>query len=83
MNNLNKKFEHLFGVISSSNFLNKESLGGEIPFFIAAYEAEQELDCREEIKLLKRKLENNGIEILELNLYELTCEILEAKGGMD
>lgn len=83
MNSLNKKFEHLYGVISSSNFLNKESLGGEIPFFIAAYEAEQELDCREEIKLLKRKLENSGIEILELNLYDLTCEILEAKGGME
>ena len=37
MHNLNKKFEHLFNVISTSNFLNKESLGGEIPFFISAY----------------------------------------------
>jgi hypothetical protein len=83
MNSLNKKFEHLNNVISSSNFLNKKSLGGEIPFFIAAYQAEQELECREEITLLKRKLENSGIEILELNLYDLTCEILEAKGGME
>lgn len=83
MFSLNKKFEHLYEVISSSNFLKKESLGGEIPFFIAAYEAEQELKCREEIKLLIRRLENNGIKVLELNLYNLSCEILEAKGGME
>lgn len=83
MPNLNKKFEHLYNVISSANFLNKESLGGEIPFFIAPYKAEQELECQEETKLLKRKLENDGLRILELNLYQITCDILEAKGGMD
>jgi hypothetical protein len=83
MSNLTHKFEHLFNVISSSNFLNKESLGGEIPFFISSYKAEEENACREEIRLLKKKLENQGVPILELNLYHLACEILEAKGGME
>lgn len=83
MSNLTHKFEHLFNVISSSNFLNKESLGGEIPFFISSYKAEEEIACREEIRLLKKKLENQGVPILELNLYDLVCEILEAKGGME
>tara|TARA_R110000751_G_C13783464_1_gene481264 strand:+ start:2005 stop:2589 length:585 start_codon:yes stop_codon:yes gene_type:complete len=83
MSNLTHKFEHLFNVISSSNFLNKESLGGEIPFFISSYKAEEEIACREEIRLLKKKLENQGVPILELNLYDLACEILEAKGGME
>ncbi|SFI99948.1 DUF1788 domain-containing protein [Olleya namhaensis] len=83
MGNLTTKFEHLFNVISSSNFLNKESLGGEIPFFISSYKAEEELACREEIHLLKKKLENQGVPILELNLYDLICEILESKGGME
>lgn len=83
MANITKKFEHLFNVISSSNFLNKESLGGEIPFFISTYKAEDELRCRDEIRLLKKKLENNGVPVLELNLYEIVCEILEAKGGME
>lgn len=83
MSNLTHKFEHLFNVISSSNFLNKESLGGEIPFFISSYKAEEEIACRDEIRLLKKKLENQGIPILELNLYNLACEILEAKGGME
>ena len=83
MGNFTHKFEHLFNVISSSNFLNKESLGGEIPFFISSYKAEEEIACREEIRLLKKKLENQGVPILELNLYDLACEILEAKGGME
>lgn len=83
MGNLTHKFEHLFNVISSSNFLNKESLGGEIPFFISSYKAEEEIACREEIRLLKKKLENKGVSILELNLYHLACEILESKGGME
>ncbi|THV60829.1 DUF1788 domain-containing protein [Flagellimonas alvinocaridis] len=83
MSNLTQKFEHLFKVISSSNFLNKESLGGEIPFFISAYDCKEEIACRDEIRLLIRKLEDNGVHVLELNLYSLTCEILEDKGGME
>lgn len=83
MSSTTQKFEHLFNVISSKNFLNKESLGGEIPFFISTYKAEDELRCKEEVLLLKKKLENQGVPILELNLYHLVCEILEAKGGME
>lgn len=83
MSKLNKMFEHLYQVVSTKEFLNKDALGGEIPFFIAPYDAKQELQSREEIKLLIRKLNTNGIEVLELNLYDLTCEILDAKGGME
>ena len=42
-----------------------------------------DVPSREEIRLLKKKLENQGVPILELNLYDLACEILEAKGGME
>ena len=33
MEDIAKKFTHLYNIISSPNFLKKESLGGEIPFF--------------------------------------------------
>ena len=75
MKDISTQFTHLYKVISSQTFLNRESLGGEIPFFISAYNAKQELEIKESIKLLINKLENSGIKILELNLYELTCEI--------
>ena len=83
MEDLTKKFGHLFDVVSSQRFLSKEALGGEIPFFIAAYEAEQELEVRASIKRLIKKLDTSGVPVLEINLYDLTCEILEEKGGMD
>jgi len=83
MENLNKKFDHLFKVISKKGFLNKESLGGEIPFFISAYNAKQEIQVRESIGLLKNKLSNHGIEVLEINLFELSCELLESNGGLE
>ncbi len=83
MKDISTQFSHLYKVISSQTFLNRESLQGEIPFFISAYNAKQELEIKESIKLLVNKLENSGIKILELNLYELTCEILEKKGGVE
>lgn len=83
MEDISLKFLHLFKVISSNSFLNKEALGGEIPFFITAYDAKQELEIKDSIKLLKNKLETSGISVLELNLYDIVCEILEEKGGME
>ncbi|MEO1263496.1 MAG: DUF1788 domain-containing protein [Bacteroidota bacterium] len=83
MANISAKFEHLFKVISSRGFLNKEALGGEIPFFISAYDAKQELVVKDAIQRLIKKLDASGVPVLELNLYDLTCEILKEKGGME
>lgn len=77
------KFEGLFNKLSSEWFLRKDGLGGEIPFFISPYNAEEELLVNESIQMLKNKLENAGIPVLDLNLYEIACEILEEKGGME
>jgi len=78
------KFEHLYKVISTKGFLNKESLGGEIPFFISTYEPKHELRSQDSIKHLINKLETTaGVSVLEIDLYDLVCEILEEKGGME
>jgi hypothetical protein len=83
MEDITSKFSHLYKVISSSSFLNKEALGGEIPFFITAYDAKQEVEVKDSIKLLINKLETSGVSVLELNLYDIACDILKEKGGMD
>ena len=83
MQDITEKFSHLYKVISTKSFQNKESLGGEIPFFISAYNAVQELQVTESIKLLINKLETNGVKVLELNLYNIVCEILDEKGGVE
>ena len=77
------KFDHLFKVISMPVFLKKEALGGEIPFFVSAYKADQENEVRIAIKGLINKLAAKGIQVIELNLYDLVIEILEDKGGLE
>lgn len=83
MENLTEKFEHLFKVVSSQRFLKKEALGGEIPFFISAYKAEQENQVQDSIKRLIKKLDSSGVIVLELNLYDIVCDLLEDKGGVE
>jgi len=83
MAELGAKFLHLYNIISSKRFQNKEALGGEIPFFISTYDPKQEIELRENIKRLKNKLETSGVTVLELNLYDIVCEVLEDKGGME
>jgi len=83
MQDIADKFRHLYQVVSSKRFLSKESLGGEIPFFIASYDAIQELEVKASIASLIKKLDTSGVPVLEINLYDLVCEILKSKGGME
>lgn len=93
MNSVAEGFEHLYKVISSSNFLEMKSLGGEIPFFISPHEAKDQVEVDKAIKGLRNKLENHGIPVLEINLYDLAMmiinrelgqgEIFELEKGMD
>jgi len=75
------KYKHLYKVLSMDKFLKMEALGGEIPFFISAYNPEQEIEVTKAIKGVKNKLENDGLIVLELNLYNITIEILNEQLG--
>ncbi len=74
--NLDLKFEHIYKIISGDSFLKMESLGGEIPFFISAYNPKQYNDVENHVQALKNRLVNKGIDVLELNLYDISLEIL-------
>lgn len=81
MENINDKFQHLYDVISTDDFLQKRSLGGEIPFFISAYDPKQQYEVDKAIKGLKNKLETNGIPVLEMNLYDISMDIINQELG--
>jgi hypothetical protein len=76
------KFDNLFKVISSDDFLDAKNLGGEIPFFISAYEARQHNEVSKAIKGLKNRLELSGKKVLELNLYDISLNIIEREIGL-
>ena len=80
---LHRKFEHIYNVINKPSFLAMDSLGGEIPFWISAYEANQENEVNTEIKNLVKKLSNNGVQAHLINLLEHSISILENHVGLE
>ena len=80
---LSRQEEHLFAVLSGSRFLRMEGLSNEVPFFIYPYDAEDAIAVADSKKRIKRRLANKGIVVREVNLYDLTVEILKDRGDWD
>lgn len=80
---LHSKFDHIHKVISTEKFLKIEALGGEIPFWISAYNPKQEVEVEKEIKNLQRRLENDGINTLLIDLFELSMQIADEAIGIE
>jgi hypothetical protein len=75
-----KQEEHLFSVLSSKRFLQMEGLGNEVPFFIYPYDPEDALEVAKSKKRIKNKLAAKGIQVREVNLYDLSVELLKDRG---
>lgn len=78
-----QKFEHIFKVVSSDSFLKMDALGGEIPFWIAPYDIAAQNLVEDEVKNLATKLKNAGFKALLLDLFELSCELVETHIGLE
>jgi hypothetical protein len=77
------KFAHVLRVVSSQSFLKMDALGGEIPFWIAPYDIQAHQQVEIEIKNLQTKLANMGIQSELIDLFELSCSIIEANIGIE
>ena len=73
-------YDHLYQVLSSDEFLNMEGLGNEIPFFIQPYNPSDHEEITRIIEQLESRLMNEGIKILNINLYDLSIELLKERG---
>ena len=80
---LSRQEEHLFAVLSGERFLKMEGLSNEVPFFIYPYEPEHALDVAKAKKRVKNRLANRGIEVREINLYDLSVDVLKERGDWD
>ena len=70
------KFKHIYEVISREDFLQNSSLAGENRVYISAYDPKQELEVRKSIHLLKNKLSSLGLSVLEINLFQISYNLL-------
>ena len=80
---LTRQEEHLFAVLSGERFLKMEGLSNEVPFFIYPYEPEHAFDVAKAKKRVKNRLAGAGIEVREINLYDLSIEVLKERGDWD
>ena len=65
--NAPEHFESLFQVLSSSRFLKKEGLGGELPFFIHSFPVSKQALVNTHIQSLIKRLQSEGIDIFEVD----------------
>jgi len=86
---LHNRFEHLVKVISSERFLQMRGLNNDLPFYICEFRASEAV----EMQRLQRQLINTlgnlslpclggrGVKVLEINLYDLSIELLQTREG--
>lgn len=83
------RFEHLLKVISSQRFLEMRGLNNDLPFYICDFKAADTFSIQRTKEQLINKLSNmnidclagRGVQILEINIYDLCINLLKAREG--
>lgn len=74
------RFQHLLDIMKGEQFLNMEGLNNEIPFFIFPYQSQEHNETETMCKQLINRLANEGVSVLNINLYDLSIELLKERG---
>jgi hypothetical protein len=77
------RLQHLFAVISGQRFLKKQGLGNEVPFFICPFKPEETVEMERLQRQLINRLDQAGIRVLSINLYDLSVELLKERDIWD
>lgn len=77
------RFEHLLKLLSSERFLKRQGLNNEVPFFICPYAPSEAVQMIGIQKQLLNRLNQQGIRVLEINLYDLSIELLKQRELLD
>lgn len=80
---IQERFQHLLTLISSERFLKRQGLGNEVPFFICHFKAEEAVEMGRMQKQLINRLDQGGVHILEINLYDTSIELLRRRDIWD
>ena len=80
---MQERFQHLLAVISGNRFLQMTGIGKEVPFYICPYKPEDALEVESIQKHLANQLEQIGVQVLSINLYDLSMNILKKDGDFE
>lgn len=86
---LHNRFEHLVKVISSERFVQMRGLNNDLPFYICEFRASEAVEMQRMQRQLINTLGNlslqclggRGVKVLEINLYDLSIELLQTREG--
>lgn len=81
MRDIEKRFNKITEIISSKDFRQNRTQGGELGFYIFDYDPEDELTVREFIHNLIQNYhyEGSGLKIIEFDLHKLMLEIIDSE----
>ena len=75
--------ERLYNILSSEKFLAMEGLANEVPIFIQAHDVADEDHVAAIVKSLAARLRNSGLEIAEIDLFQLFLDELREEGLLE
>jgi len=78
-----ERFQHLLALIASPRFLTMQGLGNEVPFFICPYPPKEAVEMQRMQKQLVNRLGQQGVRVCEVDLYDLSFELLNKRGVWD
>lgn len=76
---IERRIELLKEKVVEDDFLKGRGLGNEVPFWIFDYPPENELLIRHSIQRIKQIMAGKSIGFVEIDLYEMCLELLDAK----
>ena len=81
---LKERFDHLMEIMSSEKFLQMKGLGKEVPFYICPYPPEDNVEMLKLADQLRATLAvEHGIQVLIINLYDISLTLLQRRGILD
>ncbi len=79
-----ERFDRLLALCASSRFLEMRGIGNEVPFFICPYAPREAVEMQRLAHQLAARLAlEKGIQVLEVDLYDLSITLLQERGIWD
>ena len=79
---LNKRIDYLYKVFISERFLSMQGIGRETSYYICPFPPAEANEFNKQRALLAKRLRtSNGIDVCEIDLYDLSIEILKEEGA--
>lgn len=80
---IEERFSHLLSLISSESFLKRQGLNNEVPFFICPFAPSESMEMERIRMQLGKQLASKGVQVLDINLYDMSIEILKSREVFD